>query len=939
MAQPSTTGSHPHFSSSPSAATAPPAPTPPGAYTSIFGGGPPVVPSPPIVLPAAAAPGPGPAPATPQAAGPGLGSGTGLGLGPAALTAANLAPPPAPGTSTPASVASSSNNTYIMPNSPMKNRGGGSGSDGYRPKVTRTLGQRPACLVNASVTYCGNNQIFAFGGFDQYTDEVYNHVLRLDLVSQQWSLVDNYGDIPGVRMGHTATLYQGDKLLVFGGENEHRTYLSDLIVFDLKTAHWTQPAVTGPIPKGRARHAAVLHEDKLFIIGGITGHDNYVLDDICYLDLKTFCWSRAWRFVGRFDHSAYIWGDRVWVFGGLSEDMDKVSDLWWLDLKGTPAFQSPPQIGSSPYDRPNLGGPPLGMGGGSSRHGSGSPRPGYALAPSPAVGASGYAANSRTAQVNTPSFQLKSYAPVAPGSISALKFFSGPNTPNQGSGIHFHVYSAGMLLDFVTPAPTIMSRECSLSTLDLATLRWQKLAEGREIFKPGYRWHYCTMNEDGTKAWLLGCPTDPSNSELGANGFEEYLSDIMEIDLRRYGFLGHSAPPDAHGMMGMMDMGGAMMTRPTSRVRHANDPPSMGLGSDLSRLFDQPPETGSGADFIVTAHSGNPEDDEMDHEAEAPVRDGAVGGGGAAGRNDNNNDHWLAPDAPTSPPIHVHRLILQARWPHFARLWSSQMAEFHTKKMHIPEPYSVVRAFLFYLYTDRIDPAPPPEDGPGMDIGGSSSSSSGGGSGAGTKRGRSPGDAGGGSRNGGPLNRHPHHHHPHQLHQTHHDADARGHHSPAHVTADLSDVAGLLVMSNIYNIPHLRLLCVNRLSKELDVEHACIIWHCASLANEPWLRKRAAGFCLTHWGRIVRSSGFLRLPRTAIVELSQEIDTEGRVIGGDELDLFGSALEGAGGVGGARFSDNGSVLSRRKESISSSHASQMAESEMEDDEEEGMDMN
>lgn len=94
--------------------------------------------------------------------------------------------------------AGSSNNTYIMPNSPLKNR---APMDGYRPKVTRTLGQRPACLVNASVTYCGNNQIYAFGGFDQYTDEVYNHVLRLDLVSHQWTLVDNYGDIPGVRMG------------------------------------------------------------------------------------------------------------------------------------------------------------------------------------------------------------------------------------------------------------------------------------------------------------------------------------------------------------------------------------------------------------------------------------------------------------------------------------------------------------------------------------------------------------------------------------------------------------------------------------------------------------------------------------------------------------------------------------------------------------------
>lgn len=112
---------------------------------------------------------------------------------------------------------------------------------------------------------------------------------------------------------------------------------------------------------------------------------------------------------------------------------------------------------------------------------------------------------------------------MAPGAISSLKFISGPTVPSQGSGIHFHVYSSGTLLDFVTPAATITSKECSLSALDLASLRWQRLAEGREIFKTGYRWHYCTMNEDGTKAWLLGCPTDGGAIDLGANGLEEYL--------------------------------------------------------------------------------------------------------------------------------------------------------------------------------------------------------------------------------------------------------------------------------------------------------------------------------------------------------------------------------------------------------------------------------
>jgi len=624
-------------------------------------------------------------------------------------------------------------------------------------------------------------------------------------------------------VGHTATLYRGDKLLVFGGENEHRTYLSDLIIFDLKTAHWTQPQVTGPIPKGRARHAAVLHEDKLFVVGGITGHDNYVLDDICYLDLKTFTWSRAWRFVGRFDHSAYIWGDRVWVYGGLSEDMDKVSDLWWLDLKGSPAFDSPPHIGS--LDR------------GLARSAT-SPRPPYAVGQSPVVGTSGYAANSRTAQVNPPSFHLKTYAPPAPGAVSALKFVGGPNVPSQMQGSHFHVYSSGTLLDFVTPAATTTSKDCSLSALDLGALRWQKLAEGRDIFKAGYRWHYCTMNEDGTKAWLLGCATEAPAIELGANGFEEYLSDIMEIDLRRYGFLGNNLAAEPR----------TDMIRPSSRVRH-REQPSKGLGADLAKLFNHPPENGSGTDFIVTALSGEEDEDELMGSALVHASDSGEG-----------NRTWLAPDAPTSPPIHVHRLILQARWPHFARLWSSQMAEFHTKKMHIPEPYSVVKAFLYYLYTDGIDPAA--DDG------------------------------------------------------------------DDNTTADLADVAGLLVMSNIYNIPHLRLLCVNRLSKELNVDHACITWYCAGLASEEWLRRRAASFCMTHWGRVVRTAGFQRLPRSALVELSQEIDMEGRVIGGDEFDMMIGGIEG-------RFNDGGSAASRRKESIDSDQT-QMVESDGEEDE--GMEM-
>lgn len=304
----------------------------------------------------------------------------------------------------------------------------------------------------------------------------------------------------------------------------------------------------------------------------------------------------------------------------------------------------------------------------------------------------------------------------------------------------------------------------------------------------------------------------------------------MEVDLRRYGFLGNNLAPES-----------LAQCRPSFTTR-MSDQPSKGLGADLAKLFNQPPESGSGTDFIITALADDADSDD------------ALSSGLIRADDASKDQGWLSADTPTSTPIHVHKLILQARWPHFARLYNAQMAEFHTKKMHIPEPYSVVKAFLLYLYTDNI----------------------------------------------------------HGTVET--DSDA---------TTDLSDVAGLLVMSNIYNIPHLRLLCVNRLAKELDVEHACVIWYCSGLASEEWLRKRAATFCMTHWGRIVRTPGFLRLPRSALVELSQEIDMEGRVVAGDDLEW--------GSVSG-RYGD-GTGHGARKESISSSTQMQIVESEVDDDDE------
>jgi hypothetical protein len=371
-------------------------------------------------------------------------------------------------------------------------------------------------------------------------------------------------------------------------------------------------------------------------------------------------------------------------------------------------------------------------------------------------------------------------------------------------------------LDFVTPASVISSFDTSLSALELDTLRWQKLADGKDLFNPNYRWHYCTTNEDGTQAWLLGCPPESSNPANGTT--EELLSDVLHIDLRKLGILGNKL---------------AAESKHTQTQGPASDAtPSSGLsaiGADLSRMFDQPPESGSGADFIVT---GEADDEDLIQTA----------------RSTSSNP-------PASKSVHVHKLILQARWPHFARLYSSQMIEFHTKKLALPEPYTTVRAFLFYLYTDSI--TQDPEKGP-----------------------------------------------------------------------TLPDVAGMLVMANMYDMPRLRLLCIDRLGKELDVEHAAILWERANVAGEEWLRKRAARYCMCHWGRIVRTDGFKSLPQQSLVEICEEIDEEGRIVGGAELEIVG-------GLGGAKFGVNGleGLKKRSRTTVAST-----VEDDAETDGDEGMDV-
>ena len=340
-------------------------------------------------------------------------------------------------------------------------------------------------------------------------------------------------------------------------------FLSDVYIFDIPTATWSQPVLSGHPPCGRSRHAVVLHDDKLFIHGGVHNNpvpapagldqdaDNdwnpqEVLDDICYLDLKSMTWSRSYKWIARFDHQAWVRDNKLWIYGGMDKKIFRTGELISLDISH-PVFARTDwrQVGyttrQARYNSEATTGRVL-------RSHRSSPRPLF------------------SSHRNSPPPKPN----VVPAATSSINFIWGRDIPSENHGTHFHHLCGSTLLDIVTFANTIRSNETGLSALDMHELKWRKIADGVDMLGgANWTWHYLAIAPNSTMAYLLGCPTD--NDEIGVAG-EEYLSDVLPIDLTQFGM----------------------------RVETpAGEAPAEGmLGFDLARVFDVQE---AGTDFVVRA--------------------------------------------------------------------------------------------------------------------------------------------------------------------------------------------------------------------------------------------------------------------------------------------------------------------------------------------------
>lgn len=122
---------------------------------------------------------------------------------------------------------------------------------------------------------------------------------------------------------------------MFGGENDDgQGITAELFLFNIEDNSWKKVdyGVPGDEYFARARHATCLSEDgSELVISGGCDENGEVLDDLWFFDIATCTLEGPFHFVSRYDHTIHMHNHKVWAFGGLSDEMDRVTEVAWFN--------------------------------------------------------------------------------------------------------------------------------------------------------------------------------------------------------------------------------------------------------------------------------------------------------------------------------------------------------------------------------------------------------------------------------------------------------------------------------------------------------------------------------------------------------------------------------------------------------------------------------
>ena len=101
-------------------------------------------------------------------------------------------------------------------------------------------------------------------------------------------------------------------------------------MFDFDNSTWEHLKAKEPSPQARAGHSATIYQDKMYIFGG-KDEDNEKLKDFWSFDFETSTWEQLQcdeqSIAARSGHSCEVYGDYMIVFAGIHEITKELDDM------------------------------------------------------------------------------------------------------------------------------------------------------------------------------------------------------------------------------------------------------------------------------------------------------------------------------------------------------------------------------------------------------------------------------------------------------------------------------------------------------------------------------------------------------------------------------------------------------------------------------------
>ncbi|XP_042377401.1 tRNA wybutosine-synthesizing protein 2/3/4-like isoform X2 [Zingiber officinale] len=214
------------------------------------------------------------------------------------------------------------------------------------PYEKLSLWGQSACVLSSG----GKEQVFVFGGFGGLgRHSRQNYSLLLD--SQSGLLTEiEVANSPSPRMGHTALLV-GSCIFVIGGRAGPLEILNDVWVLKTTKNTWSLLQCNGHFFNLRHRHTAAVIGSKIYIFGGLC--NDVIYSSMNILDTQTLTWSEISKLgvwpCARHSHSMVAINSQLFMFGGY-DGQKALGDLYSFDIK-TLQWKTEKTTGRAPYPR------------------------------------------------------------------------------------------------------------------------------------------------------------------------------------------------------------------------------------------------------------------------------------------------------------------------------------------------------------------------------------------------------------------------------------------------------------------------------------------------------------------------------------------------------------------------------------------------------------